>query len=88
VRLGLSETTPLNWTSPRNFVLAEEGFPRDVVRQAEPTLRALDPSSLRELEDLVPEVLPVELAPPIEATAAIEPSAPVEPEDSVESGLP
>ena len=28
-RVSHSETTPLNWTSPRNFILAAEGFPME-----------------------------------------------------------
>jgi len=100
-RLDLSETTPLNWTSPRNFILGAEGFPRDVIRPPGQTLRGQEPGSdFRQLENLASgepapafEIAPpaaappIEAAPPINALAAVD-AAPVKPAEPARSVKP
>ena len=73
-RVSPAETTPLNWTSARNFILAAEGFPREVVQPS-----FIPDPDFPKLESSAPEptLLPID-AISIEPAAPIVPLAPAE----------
>jgi hypothetical protein len=86
VRLSLATTTPLNWTSPRNLLLAEEGFAGEVVRpslKASPDLSEIETLAAEEparLSDIAPpaDIAPhLELVPPAAAVPPVEVAPPI-----------
>jgi hypothetical protein len=69
VRLSLATTTPLNWTSPRDLLLAEEGFAGEVVRpslKASPDLSEVESLAAEEPAQITDIAPPADIAPPLD----------------------